>query len=527
MKRFLSLLLTAAMLLCLCACSGPYTGKLGSDVSYYNFPNPYLTDSDEDLLKKIPAPEATLDVQQIYSSLTYDERMFYGDYRLYDQEKDQPKYAQQASYRKLNVADYSGSSKEYSLSTLPVTMRVGPTNVELARYNRQHQWAQLQFCVEGKDYTMTLVCTYTVSGRTITFTPVEYLLTLCNEEYRVTGYEYTLGQESFSYSFAFSGPRITFSDDSGSITLCSAAFTKGRSPQIGGHLASDSPMVGPIDHFHGYLNTDLFDAGATGYVAFVEGVHPYDYAMESCFRLYDNGLIDVYWVYRDENRNDIVNFKQFVYLGTYPMVLTDGETIYYYTENFITREMALMSDGMSTEELIEFENMSETQQKDVVQRKADLLKDLSEAFAKAGLDVQINTTTGEIALNAGVLFGYDQADLSEKGKTLLQDFLDVYTGVVLGDEYTDFVSRIIVEGHTDPVGDYNYNQGLSLRRAENVMAFCQSAESGLDAAQLELLSGILEAVGYSCDRPVYDENGQVDNDASRRVSFRFVINIGN
>ena len=152
---------------------------------------------------------------------------------------------------------------------------------------------------------------------------------------------------------------------------------------------------------------------------------------------------------------------------------------------------------------------------------------VKDALAKAGLDVQINTTTGEIALNAGVLFGYDQADLSEEGKTLLQDFLDVYTGVVLGDEYTDFVSRIIVEGHTDPVGDYNYNQGLSLRRAENVMAFCQSAESGLDAAQLELLSGILEAVGYSCDRPVYDENGQVDNDASRRVSFRFVINIGN
>ena len=62
----------------------------------------------------------------------------------------------------------------------------------------------------------------------------------------------------------------------------------------------------------------------------------------------------------------------------------------------------------------------------------------------------------------GILLSGDDcvigAEKAEEGKTLLQDFLDVYTGVVLGDEYTDFVSRIIVEGHTDPVGDYNYNQ---------------------------------------------------------------------
>ena len=519
-------MLAAVMVLSLCGCSGVYTGKLRSGTTYYNFTNPYITDEDKDLVDKLPAPEEILDVEQIYSSITYDERMFYGEYRLYKGEKDQENYAKSASFRTQNVADYSGSSREYSLSTLPVSMRVGPTNVDLARYNRQYEWAQLQFCIEGKDYTQNLICTYTVSGNTITFTPVEYLLTLRDDNFYTIGYDYTLGSESFSYNFAFDGPRITLSDSTGSITLCAAYFCDGKNPQIGGHLATGSPMIGTIDHFYGYIYSELMKSGSSGYMAYVEGVHPYDYALESCIRLYDNGLVDFYWVYRTEDRTDIVNFQQFVYFGTYPMVLTDGETVYYYTENYTTREMALMSDGMTTEELIEFENMSEDQQKDVVQRKANLLQDLSDAFGKAGLDVQINSATGEIALNAGVLFGYDQADLSDEGKALLKEFLQVYTGVVLGDEYTDFVSRIIVEGHTDPNGDYTYNQGLSLRRAENVMAFCQSEASGLDSAQLELLSGILEAVGYSCDRPVYDENGQIDNDASRRVSFRFVINIG-
>ena len=124
------------------------------------------------------------------------------------------------------------------------------------------------------------------------------------------------------------------------------------------------------------------------------------------------------------------------------------------------------------------------------------------------------------------LFSAKDMTLGSPWKRIMEFSIPMLLGNVAQQLYNT-ADSIIVEGHTDPVGDYNYNQGLSLRRAENVMAFCQSAESGLDAAQLELLSGILEAVGYSCDRPVYDENGQVDNDASRRVSFRFVINIGN
>ena len=81
------------------------------------------------------------------------------------------------------------------------------------------------------------------------------------------------------------------------------------------------------------------------------------------------------------------------------------------------------------------------------------------------------------------------------------------------------------EGHTDTSGSYDYNLELSQKRADAVLNFCLSDEAGLDAAYVQALSQLLTAKGYSYDYPVYDENGEVDMDASRRVSFRFVVNV--
>ena len=142
------------------------------------------------------------------------------------------------------------------------------------------------------------------------------------------------------------------------------------------------------------------------------------------------------------------------------------------------------------------------------------------------INVTINHETGEIALDSAVLFGVNESNISPEGKEFLRSFLNVYTGVVFGDEYTDFVSKIMVEGHTDTSGSYDLNLSLSQARADSVLAFCLSEEAGIDPAYVESLTGTLEAVGYSYDKPVYDENGDVDMDASRRVSFRFVIKIG-
>ncbi len=524
-QKCIALVLSAVLLLSLTGCAGKYEGKL-SGVKYYNFLDPYYNESEADLLEKMPQPRMTLDPQEIYDSIEYDERMFYGTYRLYNQDKDREKFAKTAEFMELTYSNDYGNVRTETMTVLPVAFEAGPTEMYMSRYDRSQEWASVRFASTSGGYECWVTCTFSVSGHQITFTPLEYLNTLFDEEYHITGYEYTLGSQKLTYDFEFDGPRLTLSNDSGSVTLCSYYYTKGPEPHASGMLAPDSDGIGKLDSIYGYINEDLFDYYSYLYLDINRDKYPDEYIRESGVRLYDNGLIDLFWV--EEDANDVYKAQsyQFVYFGTGPMVLTDGKNIYYYTENYTTREMLLMGDGMSTEDLIEFENMGEEAQKDVVQKKANLLKDLSDAYEAAGLTVHINHSTGEIAMDAGVLFGTDQSQISEEGKAFLKDFLGVYTSVVFGDEYTDFVSKIMVEGHTDTAGAYDYNMELSLKRAENVMAFCLSGESGVSAEQMAALQSTLEAVGYSYDKPIYDENGEVDMDASRRVSFRFVINIG-
>ena len=64
------------------------------------------------------------------------------------------------------------------------------------------------------------------------------------------------------------------------------------------------------------------------------------------------------------------------------------------------------------------------------------------------------------------------------------------------------------------------NAGLNVNIKED------TGEIELDANYIEALSSTVKALGYSYDNPVYDENGDVDMDASRRVAFRFIINLG-
>ena len=52
-----------------------------------------------------------------------------------------------------------------------------------------------------------------------------------------------------------------------------------------------------------------------------------------------------------------------------------------------------------------------------------------------------------------------------------------------------------------------------------------SAECGVAEEYLQPLKDSAEAKGYSYDRPVLDASGKEDKAASRRVTFRFLINV--
>lgn len=73
-----------------------------------------------------------------------------------------------------------------------------------------------------------------------------------------------------------------------------------------------------------------------------------------------------------------------------------------------------------------------------------------------------------VSFNADVLFGFDRAIISTKGKHAL----DKFTAELRGTEY----DHVTIEGHTDRIGTHAYNEKLSLQRAQAVKDYLVSRE---------------------------------------------------
>ena len=155
---------------------------------------------------------------------------------------------------------------------------------------------------------------------------------------------------------------------------------------------------------------------------------------------------------------------------------------------------------------------------DIAEKTEDLYADLEAAFKEKGITVQINKETGEIAIDSSVIFGGDSAELSDAGKEMLKNYAEAYLSIISDEKYEGFIEKTMVEGHTAPVGGtIEEGMPLSKQRADNVCNYCK------DGAGVDLSGAVFEAVGYSCSRPIYNTDGSVNMDASRRVSFRFII----
>lgn len=170
-------------------------------------------------------------------------------------------------------------------------------------------------------------------------------------------------------------------------------------------------------------------------------------------------------------------------------------------------------------------NALESQQlqlEQIIGVKRELIAALSDEFANSQLSISIDEQTGAITLASSILFDYDSADLAASGQSTLADFLPKYFDVVLSDKYIGYISEIIIEGHTDTDGSYEYNLELSQARAEAVAAYCLGeAQSMFTADQLDEIRSLVSVTGRSWSSPVYNADGTVNNEASRRVEIKF------
>lgn len=505
-KQLISLLLFAALLLSLTACGGSKKDTIGDKYTIAN--------SAEDTLTR---PETKLDADAVLAGLTYTPAMFYGDYAVegafgYTSEKPFEKALETfANGMKYWDPANVGDDMHCDISIMPYAFEAGPEilNHKITRYT-EHNWIRLYFYGESGDITFVLGA-YTIEGNTLTFWPIDdYKYNDQNDSIY-----YTLAPVGVEYQFAFDGRNVTFSRDGLSITyITSDLSTIYDNLYTDCVCALDSPMIDDIEGF----NLHSGESSEYAYIYLTD-----DTTVRNCvFEITEDGLMTFSW--KNEEFGEVRSYQYYVFFGgDQGLVLTDGDTTYYYTDTRYTRYSSQLGDNIA--DAAALESVEEARILEIIEKRDDLLNDLTAAFAEAGLDARVDAETGEIALDATVLFGFDEATLTAEGTEFLNRFLQVFSSVILDAKYEGFVSDILVEGHTDTQGNYDYNLTLSQERADTVKDYCLSGDAGLDAAVTDSLSELLTAYGYSYDQPIYNDDGTVNADASRRVSFRFLVNL--
>ncbi len=500
-KKALAILLAALFLLLTAGCSKyPKSGV-------------YLIQDKYDT--PLQTPENGLDAASVYASLTYDETFFYGDYNATESDTGNLKKKSDFTVKNLTENEDDLFRLRGDFAELPVKIKAGPYCYMTTDYMQQ-RWSEhtmlLTFPSE-KLFNVYLVCDYAVEGNVLRCT------NLC---------DWSSGErmaDDMEFTFRFQGPALELTGNGKTITLW-GTYMDDDHPQysLSGHVAPDSEMldgdIASLDfHYYSKDSGYLFCTDAAGDNIDQKASASLD--REGLFTIsipHDDGSVHTY---------QYVIFCQ----GRSGLTLTDGKQTLRYTVNpyydsvFSLAEFVEMSseekEAESTSAQEKVEKLTEEKLALAVEKKDDLMGDLTKAFADGGLSVRINEKTGEMAMDASVLFGGDSAELTAEGKTFLDTFLSTYISIIKQEKYTGFIKKTVIEGHTAPLADSTFESGLPLseERAEAVRAYCESTDTA------GVLQGRLDAVGCSNSKPVKDADGNIDLAACRRVSFRFLIDL--
>ncbi len=198
-----------------------------------------------------------------------------------------------------------------------------------------------------------------------------------------------------------------------------------------------------------------------------------------------------------------------------------------YEERSREKELAALELQQKQQEIEQQQILLENQQEQIdklIGIKENIIQELSAELEKTNLIVMVDPNDGSIAFDSSILFTSGSYELTQAGTDFLDAFIPVYFNALLNGNYEEYISEIIIEGHTDTDGSYMYNLDLSQKRALSVSQYCLEHAAGfLDSSHVdtEKFQKILTANGRSYSNPVIDVNGNIDKDASRRVEFKF------
>ncbi len=482
-------------------------------------------------------PVGARSADDIYIRVNYTPQMFYGDFRLNHPDDGLP--TSYASKRFMNKCGFIQGSTVSSLlanrkiSAVPYRIVAG-SELEAPWVNdTSNDWCQLFFAVPGDESTgESIYAAYSILNRTITFTPVA--------EYSVdesTGkLTYRLEETPLTYNFEFRGPRLTLSNENGKYTLIERDFTSWRSYiteesiTVTSSLSEKTQMIGDITGIDMTITLNSDGTVNPKKSAFIIKVNKrgQKWSNNGIARWDEDGVLT--FSYKDQVGVTRSYSYVMFYCGVDGIILTDGKVNYYYLPNFHSQDslnhysIDTFGANASKDDVEQFEYLTDEQVEAALETRNALITDLKKAFTNNGIAATVDEQTGEVLLDSSVLFATAESELSEEGMYALQGFINTFAGVISNQKYNGFLSEVEIQGHTDTDGNYDYNMRLSQERADSVKKYCLN-EAGLTKELKDKISGLLISKGYSYDDPIYNADGTVNMDASRRVSFVFRINL--
>lgn len=226
----------------------------------------------------------------------------------------------------------------------------------------------------------------------------------------------------------------------------------------------------------------------------------------------------------DAARVDLENSKMEIEQSNQELAASLAELQQAYEQAALTRQEldnAYLEIQNAQHEL----EVTKSELQDIVGIRTDIIGALQSVFNNSSMTV--DAQTGSITFSSDVLFRYNSAMLTTESKTTLKEIIPMYLGVLLQNQYRDYIAEIIIEGHTDTDGGYQGNMELSYERANAVAKFCLDGKNGLNEKEIEQLQHLLTVNGRSYSDPIYQTDtsgavtGKIDMAASRRVEIKF------
>jgi len=146
------------------------------------------------------------------------------------------------------------------------------------------------------------------------------------------------------------------------------------------------------------------------------------------------------------------------------------------------------------------------------------LKVIAELKSALGKKINIDKKSGSLRLSSNILFDKGSSTLKDGAKKELKSNFIEYVDTLLSNKnISEYLDKIIIEGHTDSDGGYLYNLKLSQKRAFAVMNYLLT----VDYIKKNKIERKLVASGRSYLDAIKDKNNIENKEASRRIEIKF------